>query len=84
MSKAMRGKFIFLFQERREDGTRLQSPGRFGATLGTCIERRLQIRHSSFINGNERILKNCEGHRKEKKNRKKTNVYYHVCALKKD
>jgi len=46
-------RIIFLFQERREDRTGLQSPGRFGAAFGTCVERRP-------INDSERILKNCE------------------------
>lgn len=79
MSKAMfEESFIFLFQERWKDGARLQSPGRFGAAFGTCIERRLQIQHSSFINGSERILNNYEGYKKEKEQK---NVYHQAsCA----
>jgi len=58
-------RIIFLFQERREDCTGLQSPGRFGAAFGTCVERRP-------INDSDRILKNCERARERENKKKKT------------
>lgn len=72
-------KVIFLFQEWREDSARLQSPGRFGAAFGTCVKRRQQKRHSSFINDSERILKTWGLH-KGKKQKKSKCLSSRMCA----